>query len=120
MGFPKDLRSFLRDVEARAPHDVAYVDREVDSTLETAVLARRLGELGRFPVLFFRKVRGSRFPLVSNVHADRHKMALALETDAERLVELGGGQVPAAVLGSSRTSSICSRSSSSSACTRDW
>jgi 2,5-furandicarboxylate decarboxylase 1 len=87
MGSPKDLRSFLRDVEVRAPHDLAYVDREVDSTLETAVLARRLGEVGRFPVLFFRKVRGSRFSLVSNVHADRNKMALALETDESRLVE---------------------------------
>jgi 2,5-furandicarboxylate decarboxylase 1 len=87
MRSPKDLRTFLRDLEARAPGDVAYVDREVDPRLETATLARRLGERGRFPVLFFRKVRGSRFPLVSNVHADRRKMALALETDESRVVE---------------------------------
>lgn len=87
MASAKDLRTFLRDVEAAAPGEVLHVDREVDPHLETATVARRLGEMGRHPILFFRKVRGSRFPLVSNIHADRRKMALALGADESRVVE---------------------------------
>lgn len=87
MAAPKDLRSFLRALESGAPGEILHVEREVDPHLETATLARRLGEQGRFPALYFHRVRGSRFPLVSNVHADRRKMALALETEEHRLVD---------------------------------
>ncbi len=84
---PKDLRSFLSELEQRVPEDVVHVERAVDRHLEMSTLARRLAELERFPVLVFADVKGSSFSVVSNVHADRRKMALALGTTEARAVE---------------------------------
>jgi 3-polyprenyl-4-hydroxybenzoate decarboxylase len=73
-----DLRSFLEAFRQRCAGEVVRVEREVDRNLEISTLARGLAELDRFPLLFFEKVRGSSFPVVTNVHADRRKMAVAL------------------------------------------
>jgi 2,5-furandicarboxylate decarboxylase 1 len=82
----KDLRSFLRDLQARHPDDVVSVRKEVDPRREVTLLAWTLAQAGRFPVLMCPKVKGSQFPIVSNVHADRRKAAVALGTGEDQVV----------------------------------
>jgi 2,5-furandicarboxylate decarboxylase 1 len=55
-----------------------YVDREVDPRFEVTALLARLEQQGRYPVVIFRNVRGSRLPVVTNVHATFQRLALAL------------------------------------------
>lgn len=76
----KDLRSFLQDLQARYPEDVVAVRKEIDPRRDVSLLAWTLGQAGRFPVVMCHRVKGSRFPIVTNVHADRRKAAVALET----------------------------------------
>ena len=67
----KDLRSFLKDLQERYPQDLVSVRREIDPCREASLLAWTLGQTGQFPVVMCPKIKGSHFPLVSNVHADR-------------------------------------------------
>lgn len=82
----KDLRTFLHDLQARDPREVASVRREIDPCREVTLLAWSLARAGRHPVILCPKVRGSQFPIVCNVHADRRKAAAALGTTEAELV----------------------------------
>ncbi|MBK8178720.1 MAG: UbiD family decarboxylase [Planctomycetes bacterium] len=61
---PPDLREFIADL--RASGDLAVVEAEVDSRLEAAEIHRRVIAAGG-PALWFSKVRGCDFPLVTNL-----------------------------------------------------
>src|SRR5690606_3903749 len=73
-----DLRAFLDAVRKARPADVVEVEREVDPRHETAAIVTKLETHGRTPVLMFRKVRGTTFPVVSNVCGSMGRLALAL------------------------------------------
>ena len=83
----KDLRSFITDLHARYPEDLVSVRKEVDPRREVSLLAWTLAQAGRFPVLMCPKVKGSQFPIVSNIHADRRKAAVALGTGEAGVVQ---------------------------------
>jgi UbiD family decarboxylase len=79
------LRTFLQDLEAKAPDEVWRITHEVDRGFEIAALVMELEKRGQAPVLWFEKVRGSRFPLVTNVFGDRRRYARALGVPMEAL-----------------------------------
>lgn len=76
----KDLRTFLAHLQEHMPESLVVVDREVDPRFEAAAIISKLEHEGRFPAVVFRKVKGSSFPVVSNMHAypDRLYAALGL------------------------------------------
>ena len=75
----QDLRSYLDLVKRRTPGDFEIVTREVDPAYEITALAVKLErEAKRRPVLLFEKVKGSRFPVLTNLHASRSRLALAM------------------------------------------
>jgi UbiD family decarboxylase len=80
-----NLRTFLQDLEAKAPEEVWRITHEVDRGFEIAALVMELEKRGEAPVLWFEKVRGSRFPLVTNVFGDRRRYARALGVPMEAL-----------------------------------
>ena len=82
----KNLRSFLKDLQARHPGDVVSVRKEIDPRREVSLLAWTLGQAGQFPAVMCHKVKGSQFPIVTNVHADRRKAAVALGTTEDQVV----------------------------------
>ena len=55
-----NLRSFLDDLEAREPGSVCRVRDEVDPAYEITAMALALERRGRYPVLWFERVRGAR------------------------------------------------------------
>ena len=81
----KDLRSFIAEVEARSPDDIARVARPISPRYEITALLTQLEKRKQFPLLFCEKVQGSNAPVVINVQASRRLMALALECEPRDL-----------------------------------
>ena len=79
------LRGFLEDLEAKTPADVWRVHDEMDAGYDIAALVLELERRGERPVLWFERVRGSRFPIVTNLFADRRRYAHALGVPPEAL-----------------------------------
>lgn len=82
----KDLRSFLRDVEARAPDLLVRVPAEVSPVWELSAVQKRLEADGRLPVILFERVAGHALPVVTNLFASKRHLALALDTAPEAVV----------------------------------
>lgn len=81
------LRSFLESLESKAPDQVRRLTAEIDPDYELAALVMELERRGERPVLWLDRVRGSRFPVVTNLFADRRRFALALGVPADALAE---------------------------------
>jgi len=86
MAVTQDLRHFLRLVEERAPRLVRRVKKEVSPRWEISALQKRLEADGDLPILWFEKVAGHSMPVVVNLFASKHHLALALDTSAEEVV----------------------------------
>lgn len=74
----KDLRSYLQDLVEKRPQDVVVVDREVDWRFEAAAVVEKFEREEKFPLVFFKKIKGSGMPLVINLGASYERLALAL------------------------------------------
>ena len=81
-----DLQSFLRELEEKYPGEVAYVDAEIDPAYEPSALVAKLDAQGKRPLIVFRNVKGSTYPVVTNVTASRKKLALALGVTPDKMV----------------------------------
>ena len=77
------LRSFL-DLLTRE-NEIVTIKSEVDPYLELAEIHRRvIGEGG--PALLFKNVKGSRFPVVTNLFGTQRRIELALGPKPEAMV----------------------------------
>src|SRR4051812_34143198 len=79
-----DLRAFLDVLRGR--RDLAVVDAAVDARLEAAEIHRRVIAAGG-PALLFTNVRGSHFPLVTNLFGTPRRAGLAFGTRPHALIE---------------------------------
>ncbi|OQX14667.1 MAG: 4-hydroxybenzoate decarboxylase [Desulfobulbaceae bacterium A2] len=70
----KDLRDFLALL--RRENELLTIEAEVDPHLEIAEIHRRVISRGG-PALFFSRVRGSRFPVVTNLFGTARRLELA-------------------------------------------
>jgi UbiD family decarboxylase len=82
---PKDLRSFIAELESKWPDEVARVSKSIAPRYEITALLTRLEKQKRFPLLYCEKVEGFDAPVVINAQASRKLMALALECKPEEL-----------------------------------
>jgi len=89
---PKDLRTFLEDVAARYPEEIKTVDQEVDPRFGVTAVAARFERQGRFPALFFPRVRHSRLPVIVNLSATYERLALGIGTTVADMVKVYGDQ----------------------------
>jgi 2,5-furandicarboxylate decarboxylase 1 len=84
----QDLRAFLDLVKRSRPADIHIVSRPVDPAYEITALAVKLEkEQRRRPVLIFENVKGSAFPVLTNLHASRSRLAAAINAAPERMLE---------------------------------
>src|SRR3954454_20493177 len=90
MAMPHDLRSFLERVRTERKADLLEIEREVDPRYETTAILTRLEEKQRSPILLFKRVKGSRFPLVTNVSGSLGRLALALDCPLKAVSERYG------------------------------
>ncbi|HYB40764.1 MAG TPA: UbiD family decarboxylase [Candidatus Methylomirabilis sp.] len=83
----QDLRSYLDLIKRRKPEEFAIVSREMDPAYEmTALVVKLEKEARRRPVLLFEKVKGTPFPVLTNLHASRSRLALAMSSAPEDML----------------------------------
>ena len=81
-----DLRSFVENVRREFPDEILTINKEVDPRFEITALVAKLEQERRFPILFFEKVKGTKFPVVTNVHAGRRRLASAIGSEPRSAV----------------------------------
>src|SRR6185436_7189057 len=81
----KDLRSFIAELEAVSPEEVARVTKPISPRYEITALLTQLEKQKRFPLLICENVAGADAPVVINAQASRKLMALALQCRPEEL-----------------------------------
>lgn len=74
----KDLRTYLQELTQKYPDEVVVVDREVDPKFEVSAVVEKFEEQEKFPLVFFKKVKGSEIPLIINLGASYNRLALAM------------------------------------------
>ena len=80
----QDLRSYLELVESK--DELVRISHPVDPLHEVSALVAKLArERRRRPVLLLENVKGSAFPVVTNLHAGRRRMALAMNAEPREL-----------------------------------
>src|SRR5438552_16507784 len=79
-----NLRSFLDLL--RREKDLVSIDTEVDPYLELAEIHRRVIERGG-PALLFKRVKGSRFPVVTNLFGTAKRIELAFGSKPEQFIK---------------------------------
>ncbi len=81
----KDLRSFIAELAAKYPDDIARVTKPISPRYEITALLTQLEKAKRFPLLYCENVTGGHAPVVINAQPSRKLMALALECRPEEL-----------------------------------
>ena len=80
----QDLRGYLDLVKRRKPGDFEIVSKLVDPRFEITALVVKLEREGkRRPVILFENVKGTRFPVLTNLHASRPRLAAAMHAAPE-------------------------------------
>jgi len=95
----QDLLSFLDLIKRRKPEDFVIVSREVDPKFEiTGLVAKLEREARRRPVIVFENVKGARWPVLTNLHASRSRLATAMSTAPDQMLAkyLGAMEKPIA------------------------
>jgi UbiD family decarboxylase len=83
---PQDLRTYLDTVKQNHPEDFLSVSREVDPAFEiTAITVKLEQEAKRRPIILFEKVKGTKFPVLTNLHAGRSRLAAAIHSKPEEM-----------------------------------
>jgi 2,5-furandicarboxylate decarboxylase 1 len=82
----QDLRSYLDLIKQNHPEDFLTVSREVDPAFEITAIAVKLEqEAKRRPILLFEKVKDTKFPVLTNLHAGRSRLATAIHAKPEEM-----------------------------------
>jgi len=83
----QDLRSFLDLVKRTRPADFQIVSRPVDPSYEITALVAKLEKEGRRrPVLLFENVKGTTWPVLTNLHASRSRLAAAINAAPDQML----------------------------------
>ena len=80
----RNLRTFLELLSRE--NEIVTIDSEVDPYLEIAEIHRRVIERGG-PALLFTRVKGSRFPVVTNLFGTKKRIELAFGSKPEAFVK---------------------------------
>ena len=80
-----DLRSFLDYIEEHRPRELLRISAALDPNQETAAVVRKLQNSYRRPVVIFENVKGSSWPVVTNLCASLKRIADSAGWPAEEL-----------------------------------
>src|SRR5438445_4158942 len=75
---PKDLRTYLDELLEKRPKDVVVVDKEVDPKYEASGIVEKFERENKFPLVFFKNIKGSKIPLIINLGATYERLTLSL------------------------------------------
>ena len=82
----QDLPSYLDRVRSAKPDDIVTIGKQVDPSFEiSATVAKLEREAGKRPVMLFEDVKGSEFPVLTNLHASRARLAMAMNAKPKEM-----------------------------------
>jgi 2,5-furandicarboxylate decarboxylase 1 len=82
----QDLRSYLNTVKRNHAEDFLIVSREVDPAYEITAITVKLEQEAKLrPILLFEKVKGTKFSVLTNLHAGRSRLAAAIHAKPEEM-----------------------------------
>src|SRR5919109_1603445 len=87
---PKDLRSFLARLIEHDPRQLMVVDQEIDPVFEVTAIVDQMRTDARYPnypAVLFRKIKGSSIPLLINLQGTYERLALAIDSTVQGMVE---------------------------------
>src|SRR5262249_31288176 len=84
---PKDLRTFIAQVEDAFPGTYLKTDHAVDPNLELTGVLRKFQDAGQFPMVLFENVKGCDVPILGNALGSRDRLALLVDTDSKGLAK---------------------------------
>jgi len=75
----QSLTAYLDLVKRTRPEEIVMISREIDPAYELTALVVKLEREGRRrPVVICERLKGSKFPVLTNLHASRSRLALAM------------------------------------------
>jgi 2,5-furandicarboxylate decarboxylase 1 len=77
----KDLRTFIGEARQLGPAFYANVSRPVDPVFEPCVIQQKLAAEGRYPIIRYNEIMGSKLPMASNMFGSYELLGLALGVD---------------------------------------
>ncbi|MDA2933421.1 UbiD family decarboxylase [Acidobacteria bacterium AH-259-D05] len=80
-----DFRSFIQEVKEKYPSNYIEIDKEISPLYETTAVVTKLEMQKRTPILHFKNVKDTEFPVVVNTCASRTMVAAALGIDKREL-----------------------------------
>lgn len=86
----KDLRFFLRKLIEQDPEQLVVVEREVDPVFEATAIVDRMRNDSRYPnypAVLFKNIKGSKIPLLINLHGTYERLALSIDSALKDMVE---------------------------------
>src|SRR5260370_32454274 len=84
----QDLRSYLDTVKRRKSDEFQVVSRAIDPAYEiTAFVVKLEKERRQRPALLFETVKGTKFPVLTNLHASRSRLAAALNCAPDAMLQ---------------------------------
>ncbi len=87
---PKDLRAYLQKLIEYDPRQLMIVDKEIDPIFEVTAVVDQMRNDGRYPnypAVLFRKIKGSSIPLLINLQGTYERLALAIDSNLQGMVE---------------------------------
>jgi UbiD family decarboxylase len=82
----QSLPAYLDLLKRKKPEELVVVSKELDPAYELTALVVKLEREGkRRPVLLCERVRGAKFPVLTNLHASRSRLALAMGCAPEEM-----------------------------------
>jgi 2,5-furandicarboxylate decarboxylase 1 len=81
-----DLRGFLESIRQEHPDEICEIDRPVDLEYQMTAYAIELERHHRYPLLFFKQVKGFDYPVVVNTFASRRRIGLGIGLEEKDLV----------------------------------
>ncbi|MBM4298259.1 MAG: UbiD family decarboxylase, partial [Deltaproteobacteria bacterium] len=87
---PKDLRIYLQKLIAHDAEQLLVVEKEIDPVFEVTAIVDQMRSDARwpnYPAVLFRKVKGSSIPLLINLQGTYERLALAIDSDLQGMVE---------------------------------
>src|SRR5215813_13462687 len=83
----QSLPDFLDLVKRSKPEEIVTISREIDPAYElTALVVKLEREARRRPVLICERMRGTKFPVLTNLHASRSRLAAAMRCAPEAML----------------------------------
>src|SRR3989475_2153611 len=77
----QSLTAYLDLVKRTKPEEIVMISREIDPAYELTALVVKLEREGRRrPVVICERFKGSKFPVLTNLHASRSRLALAMSS----------------------------------------